>query len=695
MDLNSIKSHPILPIPEQTEVLFQFDGKKLIGFKDMMISSVLFMNGIKIFGHHFKDGSPQGIFCANGQCAQCTVIVNGAPKKACMTPLKEDMIIKSCNDLPELPAEDTPVTVGDAEILETEVLVIGAGPAGLSASKLLGENNVKVILIDDKDRTGGKLVLQTHKFFGSQKDVYAGKRGIDIGQILGDEVRKLSSVEIWLNSTALAVFRDGYVGVLKEDSKYVLIKPKNLLIATGAREKMLIFPGDTLPGVYGAGAFQTLVNRDLVKPAEKIFIVGGGNVGLIAGYHAIQADIEVVGLIEALPKCGGYYVHETKLRRLGVPIYTHHTIISANGKEDVKSITIGKLDDNWNVIAGTEKTFACDTILIAVGLNPVNEFYIKAKEFGIKTWVAGDAQEIAEASAAIFTGRIEAIKILEDMDIHTDHNLSELEEKAKMMKAHPPAPGENIKTDKNEGAFPIFHCYQEIPCNPCTTVCAQDLIKTVDNSLTTLPFFNNEQDCIACGRCVAVCPGLAVVLVDTRKDAENPIVTFPYEISSGKLEKGQEVTVLDDSASLGNFLVQRVRILKEFPQTQLVSVALPKDLSRKAVGIRAFKPNLPEPMELYHKKPLPDEIIVCRCERVTAGEIKELIKKGITDVNQIKAITRAGMGACGAKTCGLLIDRLFREEGISQDKITESVRRPLFVEVPLKYFASVDEGDEQ
>ncbi len=695
MNLNSIKSHPILPIPERTKVLFEFDGKELVGFKDMMISSALFMNGIKIFGHHFKDGSPQGIFCANGQCAQCTVIVDGAPKKACMTPLKEEMNIESCNDLPELPAEDTIVKVGDAEILETEVLVIGAGPAGLSASKLLGENNVKVILIDDKDRTGGKLVLQTHKFFGSQKDVYAGKRGIDIGQILGDEVRKLSSVEIWLNSTALAVFRDGFVGVLKENSKYVLIKPKKLLVTTGAREKMLIFPGDTLPGVYGAGAFQTLVNRDLVKPAEKIFIVGGGNVGLIAGYHAIQANIEVVGLIEALPKCGGYYVHETKLRRLGVPIYTRHTIISANGKEDVKSITIGKLDDDWNVIPETEKTFACDTILIAVGLNPVDEFYLKAKEFGIKSWVAGDAQEIAEASAAIFTGRIEAIKILEDMDIKSDYNLSELEEKAKMMKAHPPDPGESIKNNKNEGAFPIFHCYQEIPCNPCATVCAQDLIETVDDSLTTLPFFNNNQDCIACGRCVAVCPGLAVTLVDTRKDAENPIVTFPYEISSGKLEKGQEVTVLDDSASLGNFPIHRVRILKEFPQTQLVSIVIPKEFARKAVGIRAFKPNPPEPMELYHKKPLPDEIIVCRCERVTAGEIRNLIKKGITDVNQIKAITRAGMGACGAKTCGLLIDRLFREEGISQEKITEGVKRPLFVEVPLKYFASVDKGDEK
>ena len=113
---------------------------------------------------------------------------------------------------------------------------------------------------------------------------------------------------------------------MKDGREYVLIDPQVVLVATGAREKFLAFKGNTLPGVYGAGAFQTLVNRDLVRPAEKLFIVGGGNVGLIAGYHALQAGIGVVGLVEALPKCGGYKVHKDKLVRMGVPIYTSHTV---------------------------------------------------------------------------------------------------------------------------------------------------------------------------------------------------------------------------------------------------------------------------------------------------------------------------------------------------------------------------------
>ncbi len=693
--MENIIKHPILEIPERKKITFSFDGKKLIGFENMVISSALFLNKIKIFSHHVKDNSPQGIFCANGQCAQCNVIVNGIPIKACMTPLKEGMIIESCNGLPELPPDDAPVTVGDSDIVDCEVLVIGAGPAGLSATKILGENNIKVILIDDKAELGGKLILQTHKFFGSQEDVYAGKRGIDIAKIIGNSVEVISNVQIWLNTVCLAVFSDGLVGVLKNNEEYILIKPKNLLIATGAREKMLVFPGNTLPGVYGAGAFQTLVNRDLIKAADKIFIVGGGNVGLIAGYHAIQAGIEVIGLIEALSQCGGYKVHEDKLRRLGVPIYTSHTTISANGEKDVESITIGQTDKYFNIISGTERTYNCDTILIAVGLNPVDEFYQKAKEFGFRVWIAGDAQEIAEASAAIFTGRIEALKILKEIGVDISENISELEEFAEILKAKPSQPIETEIKFKEEGVYPVFYCNQEIPCNPCTTVCDQEQIVTFDNLITQLPYFKGEKECIGCGKCVAVCPGLAVVLIDYRKDKNNPLVTFPFELSNEKLVKGQKIIVVSNEKELGIFEINRSRILKEFPKTQLISVKLPSNIAQKAVGIKLYKSKFNEPIDLYQKALIDDEAIVCRCERVSVGEIRKWIHSGVRDFNELKALTKVGMGACGGKTCTPLIERIFREEGISFDEIIPCTKRPLFIEVPMGVFANIKNEKEK
>ena len=392
------------------EVPFTWNGTPLTGSAGEMISSALFANDIHVFGHHHKDGSPQGLFCANGQCSQCLVMADGIPVKACMTPLKKEIVVQSVEGLPSLPeAAGKPVFEPAAE-KPVAVLIVGGGPAGLSAAIELGKLGIETLVIDDKDRLGGKLVLQTHKFFGSVEDSHAGTRGFEIGGILEGQLRELPSVQIWLEATAVGVFSDGIVGVVKKN-EYRRIRPKKLLMATGAREKMLSFPGNTLPGVYGAGAFQTLVNRDLIKSSERVLIVGGGNVGLIAGYHAIQAGIEVVALIEALPRVGGYKVHADKLIRLGVPIFTRHTVVAAHGDGHVAGVTIAQLDDAWQIVPGSSKSFAVDTVLIAVGLAEVNEFYLKAKQWGMDVYSAGDAQEIAEASAAMFTGKIEGLKI--------------------------------------------------------------------------------------------------------------------------------------------------------------------------------------------------------------------------------------------------------------------------------------------
>jgi NAD(P)H-nitrite reductase large subunit len=82
-----------------------------------------------------------------------------------------------------------------------------------------------------------------------------------------------------------------------------------------------------------------------------------------------------------------------------------------------------------------------------------------------------------------------------------------------------------------------------------------------------------------------------------------------------------------------------------------------------------------------------NETIVCRCERVSAGEIRQLIDRGYRDINEIKTVTRAGMGACGAKTCNALIYRIFKEEGVALDEVVDQTKRPLFIEVPLGVFA--------
>jgi NADPH-dependent 2,4-dienoyl-CoA reductase/sulfur reductase-like enzyme/Fe-S-cluster-containing hydrogenase component 2/bacterioferritin-associated ferredoxin len=689
MNKRRIEKHPVLEIPKRKEVEFVWNGESLTGYQDEMISSALMANDIHILGHHPKDHSPQGLFCANGQCSQCMVIADGLPVKACMTPLKPGMVLASLEGLPELPHDDRAPLLKEPPVRAVEVLILGAGPAGLSAAVELGKRGVDTLIVDDKSKPGGKLVLQTHKFFGSVEDSYAGTRGFEIARILEEEVRKLNSVEVWLNTTAVGIFSDRVVGVVKGNT-YRRIKPQRLLVATGAREKMLSFPGNTLPGIYGAGAFQTLVNRDLVKSSDRVLIVGGGNVGLIAGYHAIQAGIEVVALVEALSQVGGYKVHADKLKRLGVPIYTSHTVVSATGGEKVEEVTIACLDPQWKVVPGTHKTFAVDTVLIAVGLAEVNEFYTKAGEWGMEVYSAGDAKEIAEASAAMFTGKIEGLKIAKSLGLYAGEIPWEWEEKERVLKSKPGPVIEREKPAEEEGVMPLFHCTQEVPCNPCTSVCPEGAIKTDRDEITGLPYIMDVNLCKGCMSCVYICPGLAATLVDYRKDAEHPTVTLPYEAWREKVEVGQRVPVTDvEGAILGTYPVERVLTSpKKYPGTLLVQVKVEKDAAKKAVGIWVQEEQI-EPSLIYERELPPDEAVVCRCERVTAGEIRSAIREGVRDINQLKALNRAGMGACGSKTCRPMIRRLFQEEGVDLGQVTDRVDRPLFVEVPLGILAGM------
>lgn len=691
-----ITQHPILPIPEAKEIEFYWQDTPLTAKEGETIAAALFANGIHTFGHHHKDGSPLGIFCANGQCSQCMVIADGKPLKSCMELVTPGMRVYPNDGHPLLPEVKSVPELNPIPEIEIPVLIIGGGPAGLSAAIELGKLGVEVILVDDKHRLGGKLVLQTHRFFGSTEAVYAGTRGIDIATRLEKEVRAHSSIQVWTQTTCLAVFSDKKIGVLKEGKHYVLLHPQVLLVATGAREKFLAFKGNTLPGVYGAGAFQTLVNRDLIRPAEKLFIVGGGNVGLIAGYHALQAGIGVVGLVEALPQCGGYKVHKDKLVRMGVPIYTSHTILSANGHDHVESVTIAKVDEHFQPVAGSERSFACDSLLIAVGLDPVNEFFHKAKDFGVTALVAGDAEEIAEASAAIFSGKIKGLEVAQQLGLNVGEIPSDWYRTGEILKSKPGNVLSEELPDLPAGVVPVFHCNQEIPCDPCSALCPQHLIYIDKQDIRSTPTFTEDNfACKACMKCVAGCPGLAITLVDYRTSTERPLVSIPYEFSRESINIGDEVTIEDTQGDeLGTTTVVNVRALKANDRTIVIQVEADRNIAARIAGIRIQNPAITQPM-LQYVNHVADDTIVCRCEHVTAGEIRECIRKGYRDINEIKTVTRACMGACGAKTCAPLIHRIFREEGVPYDKVTDPSRRPVFIEVPLGTFAGVNEEDEE
>lgn len=460
-----------------------------------------------------------------------------------------------------------------------DLIVIGAGPAGLSAAIEGSKSGMKTIVFDENKRPGGQLFKQIHKFFGS-KEHQAKVRGINIGKKLLEEAEE-AGVEVRLDSPVTGIFRNHVVGAYTNgqlDSFYA----NNVVVATGASERTLPFEGWTLPGVIGAGAAQTMINLHGVRPGNKVLMVGSGNVGLVVSYQLMQAGIEVAAVIDGAPRVSGYGVHAAKIARMGVPFYLSHTIEKAIGTDCVEGVDIVEVDAKWNKIEGTKKHFDVDVICVAVGLNPMSQLVRMAgaemkdagglvpvtDEYGETTvpglFAAGDVAGIEEASSAMIGGHIAGIAAAYRGGFTNEAVFKATVEKYKaslgqlrqgmfavknrgkdireteegcpvsqnlLKKGHletgelPSYPG----VIKKAGVHPVIECTQNIPCNPCQDACKFGCI-TIGNQITSLPIVEKEADCKNCGMCVASCSGQAIFLIDETKEEGFASITMPYEL---------------------------------------------------------------------------------------------------------------------------------------------------------------------
>ncbi len=334
-------------------------------------------------------------------------------------------------------------------MLNKEIVIVGAGPAGLAAAIEAAKVGAEVLVVDLNIKPGGQLFKQIHKFFGSSAH-RSGTRGTEIGTQLLAEAKQYG-VEIWLNSAVIGLYSDKIVSIEKGldngDKELVNIQAKKIILATGASENVVRFKGWTLPGIMGAGAAQTMINVNRVKPGSKVVMLGSGNVGLIVSYQLMQAGCDVVALVEAAPNIGGYGVHASKIRRAGVPIYTRHTIIEAKGTDRVNEVIIAELDDKWQPIPGTEKVLEADVVTLAAGLKPISDLVrlhdldltfngvfggwvpkhnenMESTQCGI--YVAGDTTGVEEANTALEEGKLAGVAAAEALGYIPENTAKEI-----------------------------------------------------------------------------------------------------------------------------------------------------------------------------------------------------------------------------------------------------------------------------
>lgn len=229
-----------------------------------------------------------------------------------------------------------------------------------------------------------------------------------------------------------------------------------------------------------------------------------------------------------------------------------------------------------------------------------------------------------------------------------------------------------------KGPVAIAECVQEIPCNPCEGACPSHAI-CVGQPITNTPQVDREK-CTGCGLCVAACSGLAIFVIDKTYSETEATVSFPFEYLPLP-EPGDKVEALTRGGEYRcEGTIVRVMNPKRNDHTAVVTMAVPKEYID---DVRTMK-RLNAPKEEHEFEPvipdgpIDDDVIVCRCEEITAGEIRKAVReyKG-ESVTEIKRRVRAGMGLCQGRTCGKLVTRIIQEEtGKKPNEILPSTDRP-------------------
>lgn len=323
---------------------FSFDGRRVDGFEGETVGAALHAEGERVLMRSIKYHRPRGLFCNAGKCASCLVRVDGVPNvRACVTPARDGMVVETQNSFPSARRDFFAVVdkvyrrnfdyhekfirpkfmaplygavvrrmagfgkVPDLRPLpprrppiakrEVDVLVVGAGPAGLAAAATAAEGAASVLLVDEQDRAGASLLLH--------RDVGDGRDGVMVADAL---LRRLADAdgETLLSSVAFGAYQTdgvgnalappGVVAVLTPE-RIVEVRAKALVVASGYHETPPLFPGNDLPGVMGARAALVLLHRHGVMPGTRAVVTSPAGLGMRAAEDLAKAGVDVVGVI--------------------------------------------------------------------------------------------------------------------------------------------------------------------------------------------------------------------------------------------------------------------------------------------------------------------------------------------------------------------------------------------------------------
>ncbi len=265
-----------------------------------------------------------------------------------------------------------------------ELVIIGGGPAGMSAAVKAKQCGIDDILIlEREERLGGILMQCIHNGFGLH--IFGEElTGPEYAWKYEQQIKKLG-IEYKLGTTVLDITEDKVITATNCDEGIFQIEAKAIILAMGCRERSkgaLNIPGTRPGGIFSAGTAQKFVNVKGCMPGKEVVILGSGDIGLIMARRMTLEGAKVHAVCELMPYSGGLARNiEQCLNDFGIPLMLSHTGVEIHGRERLEGVTVAKVDENRRPIESTKQFIKCDTLLLSVGLIPENEL---TKACGVK-----------------------------------------------------------------------------------------------------------------------------------------------------------------------------------------------------------------------------------------------------------------------------------------------------------------------
>lgn len=307
-----------------------------------------------------------------------------------------------------------------SQVQYVDVLIIGAGPAGMAAAIAAREAGVENLLVLERENDMGGILRQCiHNGFGLHR-FKEELTGPEYAQRDIDRVKELG-IEVRCGTTVLSVDGERFVTAVSREKGVQLFEAGAIVLAMGCRERprgALATPGTRCAGVFSAGTAQKFVNLEGYMPGKRVVILGSGDIGLIMARRMTLQGAKVLACVELMPFSSGLNRNIVQcLNDYDIPLYLSHTVVDIEGRERLSGVTVARVDENRRPIPGTEIHFDCDTLLLSVGLIPENEL---SQGAGVKLSPLTQGAEVDDALQTSVPGVFACGNVLHVHDL-VDH----------------------------------------------------------------------------------------------------------------------------------------------------------------------------------------------------------------------------------------------------------------------------------